>query len=305
MAKVFLSRLVLFLLLITLINSTALSQCCAPGNPVSGSEQTGTLPKKSLRTITFYRHSSSDTYYLESEKATQQGAEAGYDFIGEVISYGLNSRLAFEAELGYYLNKFQDSEVLDRFATHGLNNAVVSAKYAVIKNNGFELSVGSGIKIPISNKVFKDEYDTPYPQEIQPCTGAFGYVGQLYLLKSLSIKWKTVFYSRYEVNTYNKENYRFGNSWINSIFIGRSLTKKLSTVIQIRHEHRTFDMQDKAKYLSTGGTIVFTSPQISYSFPHGIAASAIFDLPVYRKYNGVQLSPKYAIGFSLLKDFSL
>jgi hypothetical protein len=294
------------LLIITLqFNYSCYAQCCAPGNPVSGSEHTGTLPKKTLRSITFFRHSSSDTYYFESEKAIQQGAEAGYDFLGEVLSYGINKRLALEAEFGYYLNKYQDSEVLDRFTTNGLNNSVVSAKYALIKIKGFELSLGSGIKIPISKKVFKDEYETPYPQEIQPCTGAFGYVGQLYLLKSMGIKWKTVLSSRYEVNGFNTEKYRFGNSLINSLFIGRSLTKDLSAVLQIRQEYRTSDFQDKTRYLATGGFIVFASPQISYSFPYHISVSTMFDIPVYRKYNGVQLSPKYAFGLSLLKDFTL
>jgi hypothetical protein len=38
--------------------------------------------------------------------------------------------------------------------------------------------------VPVSRKVFSDEYGVPYPQDIQPSTGAFGFVAQLFFFKS-------------------------------------------------------------------------------------------------------------------------
>ncbi|MGE5382282.1 MAG: hypothetical protein ACM3PX_02505 [Omnitrophica WOR_2 bacterium] len=283
------------------------AQCCSPGNPVSGSEHTGTLPGKTLRTITFYRHSFSDTYYEVSDKSSYQGSRAGYDFIGEVISYGFMNRLAVDAELGYYFNKFQDSDVLGKFTTHGFSNAVLSVKYAVLKTKkGLEVTVGSGIKMPIFHKTFTDEYGVPYTQDIQPSTGAFGYVGQVYALKSLPLsKMRLVFNGRYEHNGYNNDDYRFGDALITSLFIGRTITMNWSAVIQLRNEYRWEDFQSKTRYLATGGDIIFVSPQISHTFKNKMTVSASTDLPVYRKYNGIQLGPKYAFGISLVKDFRL
>lgn len=289
------------------ISELAIAQCCAPGNPVSGSEYIGTLPKKTLRTITYYRHSYSDTYYEGSEVSEIQGMESGYDYIGEVISYGLLKKLSIEAELGYYIDKFQDSEVLDRFTTHGFANAVVSAKYAVLKTkNDMELTVGAGAKVPVSRKIFRDQYGVPYPQELQPSTGAFGFAGQIFFFKGFDEKkWRLVVHGRYELNGYNSEDYRFGDAIFTSLFFGRSFAKHWAATLQLRNEFRFEDWQGDTRYLVTGGDIIFVSPQISYTFKPKLTLSLTGDIPVFRHYNGVQLSPKWAVGISLVKDFCL
>jgi len=289
------------------LSETKLAQCCAPGNPVSGSEYIGTLAKKTLRSITFYRHSYSDTYFEGSEVSDYQGTESGYDFIGEVISYGLINKLTVEAELGYYIDKYQDSEVLDRFTTYGFTNAVVSAKYAVFKTkNDMELTFGAGAKFPVTRKIFEDEYGVPFPQEIQPSTGAFGFVGQLFFFKGFQEKkWRLVIHGRYEVNGYNSVDYRFGDAIFASVYIGRSFAKNWAATVQLRNEFRFEDWQSDTRYLVTGGDILFVSPQVSYTFKPKLTVSVSGDIPVFRHYNGVQLGPKYAFGISVVKDFCL
>jgi hypothetical protein len=297
----------LLLLIFFLSWQWAFSQCCAPGNPVSGSEYIGTLPKKTLRTISFYRHSFSDTYYEGSEVSEYQGTHSGYDFIGEVISYGLIKKLTVEAEIGYYIDKYQDSEVLDRFTTHGFTNGILSAKYAVLKTKkDMELTLGAGAKFPITRKIFKDEYGVPYPQEIQPSTGAFGFVGQMFFFKGFNAKkWRLVMHARYELNGYNSEDYRFGDALFTSVFLGWGFAKNWAATIQLRNEYRWEDWQGDTRYLVTGGEILYASPQISYTFKPRLTLSLMGDIPVYRKYNGVQLGPRYAFGISVVKDFCL
>jgi hypothetical protein len=297
----------LLLLIFFLSWQWAFSQCCAPGNPVSGSEYIGTLPKKTLRTISFYRHSFSDTYYEGSEVSEYQGTHSGYDFIGEVISYGLIKKLTVEAEIGYYIDKYQDSEVLDRFTTHGFTNGILSVKYAVLKTKkDMELTLGAGAKFPITRKIFKDEYGVPYPQEIQPSTGAFGFVGQMFFFKGFNAKkWRLVMHARYELNGYNSEDYRFGDALFTSVFLGWGFAKNWAATIQLRNEYRWEDWQGDTRYLVTGGEILYASPQISYTFKPRLTLSLMGDIPVYRKYNGVQLGPRYAFGISVVKDFCL
>lgn len=285
----------------------ASAQCCSPGNPVSGSEYVGILPKKTLRTITYYRHSFSDTYYEGSEVSDYQGTESGYDFIGEVLSYGILKKLTAEAELGYYLTKYQDSDVLDEFRTHGFSNATLSVKYAVLKTKqDMELTLGAGAKLPVSRKVFMDEYGVPYPQEIQPSTGAFGFAGQVFFYKGFNEKkWRVIFQGRYEINGYNEEDYRFGDALFMSVFLGWNFIENWAATVQLRNEYRWEDWQGETRYLVTGGDILYFSPQISHTFKHDITLSLNGDIPVFRNYNGVQLGPKYAVGLSVVKDFCL
>jgi hypothetical protein len=302
-----LKNYLLVIFAVALINETTKSQCCSPGNPVSGSEYVGILPMKTLRTITFYRHSYSDIYYEGSEISDYQGTRSGYDFIGEVLSYGILRKLTAEAELGYYLTKYQDSDVLNEFRTHGFSNATLSLKYALFKSvKDMELTLGAGAKLPVSRKVFVDEYGVPYPQEIQPSTGAFGFVGQLYFFKGFrQKKWRLVVHGRYELNGYNSEDYRFGDAVFTSLFISRTLKENWSATLQFRNEYRWEDWQGETRYLVTGGDILYLSLQVSYLFKSSLTVSINGDIPVYRNYNGVQLGPKYAFGISLVKDFCL
>lgn len=300
-------KYLLFIIIFITAQQSSIAQCCSPGNPVSGSEYVGILPKKTLRTITYYRHSFSDTYYEGSEISDYQGTQSGYDFIGEVLSYGIFKKVTAEAELGYYFTKYQDSDVLDEFRTHGFTNATVSLKYALLKSkNDMELTLGAGSKFPVSRKVFRDEYGVPYPQEIQPSTGAFGFVAQLFFFKGFKEKkWRLVAIGRYELNGYNSEDYRFGDAVFTSVFIGRSFAKNWSATLQLRNEYRWEDWQGDTRYLVTGGDILYLSPQVSYTFQQRITVSVMGDIPVYRHYNGVQLGPKYAFGISVVKDFCL
>jgi len=292
---------------LTVTELTGIAQCCAPGNPVSGSEYVGILPKKTLRTISYYRHSYSDTYYEGSEISDYQGTQSGYDFIGEVLSYGIIKKLTVETELGYYVYKYQESELIGKFRTYGFTNATVSLKYAILKTKkDMELTLGAGAKLPLSRKVFVDDYGVPYPQDIQPSTGSFGFVGQVFFYKSfLEKKWRVVVLARYEINGYNSEDYRFGDALFTSVFVGRSFAKNWSATLQLRNEYRLEDWQGDTRYLVTGGDILYVSPQISYTFKPRLTLSVTADIPVFRNYNGIQLGPKYAFGISLVKDFCL
>jgi hypothetical protein len=301
-----LKNFLLILIGLTILAQDSIAQCCSPGNPVSGSEYVGTLPPKTLRTITYFRHSFSDTYYEGSQVSDYQGTHSGYDFLGEVLSYGIIKKLTVEAELGYYIYKYQESDALGKFTTYGFSNATVSLKYALLKTKkDMELALGAGAKVPVSRKVFSNEYG-PYPVDIQPSTGAYGFVAQLFFYKGFKEKkWRVVVLNRFEINGYNADDYRFGNALFSSVFIGRSFAKNWAATLQLRNEYRWEDWQGDTRYLATGGDILFVSPQVSYTFKPRLTLSAMADIPIFRDYNGIQLGPKYAFGISVVKDFCL
>jgi hypothetical protein len=209
-------------------------------------------------------------------------------------------------KLGYYIYKYQESDVLGKLKTYGFSNATVSLKYAVLKTKkDMELTLGAGAKGPVSRKVFSNDYG-PYPPDLQPSTGAYGFVAQLFFYKGFKEKkWRVVVLNRFEINGYNSEDYRFGNALFSSAFIGRTFAKNWAATLQFRNEYRWEDWQSDTRYLATGGDILFVSPQLSYTFKPRLTLSITADFPIFRDYNGIQLGPKYAFGISVVKDFCL
>jgi hypothetical protein len=283
------------------------AQCCSPGNPVAGANQVGILPKYTLRSVTFYRHSYSDTYYTGSEKAEYQGSTATFNYIGEIVSFGLPWRFTTELELGYFVNKNQINELAGKSETSGPSNGVISLKYGIFKTKrNFELTIASGLKFPFTTAVQYDDIGIAYPPEIQPSTGALGYVGQLFIAQGFpKVRMKTILTNRFEYNGTNPQGYKFGSALFTSLFVSKSLFAHLVVLVQFRNEYRAIDHQEGIAIPVTGGGIVYVAPQVSYNFPHGWSLSANCDIPVYRYYNGLELGPKIAEGLTLIKDFNL
>jgi hypothetical protein len=291
------------------------AQCCSPGNPVAGASQVGILTPYTLRTVTYFRTSYSDTYYIKDSKTSRGGSFARYNYIGEILSFGLPLRFTTELELGYFLEKMQDSDPSNLHnKTYGLSNGVLSVKYGFLKSPKlYELTGGVGFKFPFTREPMTDSIGAFYPPEIQPSTGAFGVVGQLFFAKGFRpIQMKVMLINRYEYNGQNKEDYQFGSSLFSSVFISKTFFQHLVVMLQFRNEYRWKDKQyyqkedgtDDFFYMTgTGGDIVFIAPQVSWSFPKGWSVSVNCDVPVYRYYNGEQLTPRAAGGISLIKDF--
>jgi hypothetical protein len=292
------------------------AQCCSPGNPVAGASQVGILAPYSLRTVTYFRTSYSDTYYKKDHKTGREGSYARYNYIGEILSFGLPLRFTTELELGYFLEKTQDSDPTHLHnKTYGLSNGVLNLKYGFIKSPKlYELTGGAGFKFPFTRTPMTDTNGVFYPPEIQPSTGAFGVVGYLFFSKGFrSIQMKVMVQGRYEYNGRNKDEYQFGQSLFTSLFVTKSFFSHLVVMLQLRNEYRWKDKQYYTKedgqedffYMTeSGGDIVILAPMASWSFPKGWAVSVNVDIPLYRYYNGEQLSPRAAGGISLIKDFN-
>ena len=285
---------------------SAWSQCCSAGNPLGGSANVGAPDAGTLRTVAFLRHSYSDTYYAGSRKAEFQGTTAGYYYFGTVLAYGFTERLTAETELGLFLDKRKKDPSLAPEQAWGLANGTVSLKYGIWKNTlrEWELTAGAGMRFPFSKKLVTDEYDFPISTDVQPSTGAFGFVGQLFLYKDfLARGWRFFLLNRFEKNAKNDIGYQYGNALITAFFTSRRINLHWTAILQLRNEQRKIDHWEGAKLNATGGDIVVLSPQLNYTIAGKWNVSFLVDLPVYRKYNLAQLSPKYAFAVNLVRDF--
>lgn len=303
-------------------NHNASSQCFAsPGNPVAGNANLGVLDKGIIRTIAFYQYTYADRYYEGSNSiiwdAGSALSSANFNYTGLSIGYGISNKFTIETELGYFINKtqyFKNSDISPRDG-RGLSNAVISGKYNIYKNviNGIEFSMAAGAKVPFSTKPQTNEHGTPLHIDVQPSIGSFGAVFQSFFVKEFdNISARLMLINRYETNfTENDMGYRFGDSFITSLFLSKHLanqythlTKDLTAIVQLRHEYikpyyRYGDLRDQV----SGNNSFYIAPQLNYNLNMLWNFSLIYDLPVYQYYNGIQLADTYRITFTVTRDF--
>lgn len=284
----------------------------------------GVLGKNYLRAITYYRHSYSDTYYQGSQKTTDNVdlANSSYNFAGVAIAFGLTKRLTIETDAGYYFDKTQNhnNPKVPQTKGYGMSNGSVTLKYgALIKPaSQVEITAGAGFRYPFGTN---PQYinGNQVSRDLQPSTNAFGASAMLFFNKGFpSITLRIFSINRYDYNFGIKNDYiqhtdyKYGNILLNSVFVSKKIMKYFFGIIQVRNEWKTND-QDFAnindeggnKVINSGFDLVTVSPQLSYSFVGKWNLTVLCDIPVYKYYNGKQMTPKYSFAISLTRDFNL
>ena len=237
---------------------------------------------------------------------------ANYNFTGLAFGYGITKRLTVEIDFGYFINKTQiylDNNIFNGMKTkgYGFSNGGVNLKYGIFVKPAkqIELTAGAGFRYPFTtNPQMVD--GVQLNRDIQPSTNAFGANGMLFFnfgIPSITLRLFTI--NRYEYNFHDKVDYKYGNILLNSIFISKKIMKYFFGILQVRNEFKTTDIYKGKPEVNTGYDIVFLSPQLSYSVAGKWNVTLLCDIPVYKSYNGRQLTPKYAVALSLSRDINL
>jgi hypothetical protein len=298
--------------IILLLNlSLGFSQCCSTGSPVAGVSSVGIVEKNNLRTTLFYKHGFSDSYYAGNHKLSNGGliSHADFNYLSLFLGYGIANHLCIETELGYFLNKTQHYNLEPAYILKGfgLNNGVASLKYNIFQtaDKNIEYTAGAGVKFPF-NSTPQTVKNVQLPVDIQPSTHAWGTVFHSFLSKKLNKpEGRIVLVNRFEMNLKDKTGYQFGNVLYSSLYLCKPFLNAFTAVIQFRNEWKFEDKMNSTDNPNTGSNNIYFSPQISYRFQKKWNLSALFDIPVYRYYNGTQLGTKYAFAFTLMREFVL
>jgi hypothetical protein len=284
---------------------------------VGASVYVGVLGKNYLRAISYYRHSYSDTYYEKDHKSNEdvQLSNSSFNFAGLAVAYGVTKRLTIELDAGYYFDKTQNFKHIDyQTQGYGLSNGTLTFKYGTIIRpvQQIELTTGFGIRFPFSTK--PQEVDgVQLNRDVQPSTNAFGVSEMLFFNKGFpAITLRLFSINRYEYNFADRRDYKYGNVLLNSIFVSKKIVKYFFGILQVRSEWKTND-KDYANANENGGNTVINSgfylltvsPQLSYSIVGKWNLTASVDLPMYKYYNGKQMTPGYSVAVSLTRDFNL
>jgi hypothetical protein len=290
------------------------AQCCSMGNPASGQTGLHVLQKNQLKVHTFFKHGYNETYFRQNVRLINYGpySHSSYDYGAVYVGYGLTSRLTLEHEAGYFFDKqlrFHDPE-MDALINsgYGLSNGILSLHYSAFSSQSTEseLSVAGGVKYPFSRTPLSID-GVEMPIELQPGTGALGFVGRVIYSFPVGGTGMVAFLQhRYETNRPNRFQYRYGDGHHTSLSVSIPLIPFLETNIQLRNEYRVADTTPSAARLaSEGSNILYFTPVVSFLVPGNFQLSVFTDIPLYKYYFGEQLSNRYALGFSLSRSFSL
>jgi hypothetical protein len=190
--------------------------------------------------------------------------------------------------------------------TSGLSNSVVTLKYSLWKDvfREWEVTAGAGLRFPFTKRLALDETGFPLSMDVQPSTGAMGFVGQVLLYKGfLPEGWRFFLLNRYEQNAANNIDYRFGQALTSTLFVSRKINLHWTGILQLRNEWRDIDTWEDIPLNTTGGNVVSVSPQLNYTIAQKWNVSVLVDVPVWRRYNLAQLGAKYAVAVNVVRDF--
>ncbi|MCX6287868.1 MAG: hypothetical protein NTY96_12200 [Bacteroidetes bacterium] len=292
------------------ISKVVFPQCCSTGSPVGATVYVGVLAKNNLRFVTYFRNSYSNTYYQGNSK-TEDNVPlrfSYYNFAGLAFGYGVTKRLTVEVDFGYFLNKTQEFKYIDFKETgYGLTNGGVGVKYGIyIKpSRQIEFTAGAGFRYPFTTK--PQELDgVQLSRDVQPSTNAFAVNIMLFFNKgwpSVGIRLFTL--NRFEYNFADKLKYQYGSVLLNSVFFSKKIIPYFFAILQVRGEWRSHDNDDGVIRENSGNYLLIVSPQLSYSVAGKWNVSVLYDFPVYKSYNGKQLTPRYSFAVSISHDFDL
>jgi len=284
------------------------AQCCASGNPFIGDAEQPALQSNVLTTALTYRYSHSEQYYHNDspyhELNFTQTANVNYTELQ--LAYGVTRWLTVMGDLGYFFNKTLHTEGQDPMRGYGLGDAALYLKFNLYSNAKarFNISPSIGMKFPIG--VFDQEVDNvKLPISVQPSSGSFKYLATVFVSKGIAGKIALAGFVSYEyAQLIDSENfyYQYGQQWIGAIYFNYKIIKNLSLDLQVRNEYRKEATRENDETVqSSGYNLTCFTPQLTYAFKYNWYLSAFSDIPVYKYYNGIQMSFGYALSLRLTK----
>lgn len=281
------------------------SQCCGGCNPIGGNTNLGTIPKNILQINAYHRYAFSEGY-MEKDHASDfkfvKSAASNYD--GLQVGYGVTKRLTVDFETGYYLNRTQNFEIYNyKYSLNGYGGSslIFSGRYNIVKDTAhdFEFTAGAGVKMPWSTTPMVSN-GVELSEDVQPSNGAYGIVLRSFLLKEFDDAGLKLFLiNNVTINGTNPKSYKEGNSYITSLFLSKTFFSRLTTIAQVRNEVRDRSYRDNMLVGSSGGYRFIFVPQVNYTIKKKYNISALYELPFYQYYNGIQLRDVSAFSINL------
>lgn len=301
----FIRLITIFTLLTSVMTNDSFCQCgCIGGAAVGsasligGTSNLGVLKQGYGRAIGTLIYSNGNNFFHNDipTEPLEDILVRGYSstFTGLILGYGITNDLTVDIETGYFANKMQDYGET-KLSGSGFSHTTLFIKYNMInqRRNSFEWSTGIGGKLPLASR------EQNLPQNIKSSNGAFGGVLLSFIRKGFDYdEWNLLLINRYEWNDINNGMFQTGQSFINSMFVTKSLFDDFIGVLELRSDVKLKDRLFGEELSNTGWNIVVIAPQLNYAIGDWFI-TAFYEYPVYKYYNETQLTNKQNIGLAL------
>ncbi len=285
------------------------AQCCSSGNPFLGSAGQPALQSRVLTAALTYRYSRSSRFYHNDSpyRDLNFSQTARVNYAELQLAYGATRWLTVAGEFGYFFNKTLQTKGQDPMRGYGPGDLAIHMKFNLLSLPRSRLSItpSVGIKLPVG--VFDQEVDhVKLPISVQPSSGGYRYLANLFISKGIGKISLAGFVSYEYSQLIESENfyYRYGDQWMTALYFNYRPWKRLTIDLQVRNEYRARSTREHDERIgSSGYDVVFFTPQVTCAFRHDWYLSAYGDIPLYKYYNGIQMSFGYAMNLTLSKSF--
>lgn len=189
------------------------------------------------------------------------------------------------------------------YNVRGAGDPVVGARQAFFRGPGHVLVASVGIQLPFGADDRLDEYDaTILDPTMQPGTGAGDLITALQWTSVGPGRTEITLSGTYQINTTNSYDYRFANTAIAAITVGRPVGR-LTPSLQVKLFNQGRSELGSTKVPSTGATVVYLNAGLRYRSAEGVGVYGYALVPAYRQMNDAQLAPRFSFLFGLSKAF--
>ena len=163
----------------------------------------------------------------------------------------------------------------------GLGDVVAMARYVVLpmKDYGFQLSIGGGIKLPTGSTdsgfkkapSFATNVNSPMPTQMG--TGEYEYKAELGVSKLINENMRVDFHTMYTHRPLAHNDYDFGNEFSYDLAFTGAATKNINLGIEYNGKYNSdtdmgddtnLQLQQMLPFKAFSGTVGYITPQIEY-----------------------------------------
>lgn len=293
--------------------------CCSGGVPISGNLG---LPQGSAGTWQF-----SLAYDINVLKTLMEGSEVLDDQSRKRVTksflfqsgYTISNRLSTDVFLSYVEQERTISQFgnTDFTSTNGIGDAAILFKYnlSTSTSKNLLLTIATGPKIPTGRSDFKRDDGIPLNADLQPGSGSWDglfWANGIYKFNfrpTFNISSTAIFSIKGKNNKYlGNQTYQFGNelqallSFNDSYLLGKNL---LDASLIFRYRKALSDRFNEFDMPSTGGQWIFIAPGISLQLSQKFSINSNFEIPIYSKVEGTQLSPTYRMNVGVFYKINM
>jgi len=291
--------------------------CCSGGsaNPISGGASTGVLQKNQIDFSLSHQYSYTDEFYSGDKDTINLIDQLTSNYLFVKLDYGLSEKFTISLSTGYFFNKTSiELGYKDTVSSSGISDVIIFPRYSIFNtkraNSRTELTVGVGMKIPVSSNTDKHEIEEGVhifsPPTVQVTTGShdlmlYGFLFQGYQKKKLRLFTSALYIKK----SYNSMGQKFGDYASLGLFVGKTVLKNVGLTAQVKGEWvgkmevaETVSEEDLIAYNidlhASGSKKLFFVPQISYSYKD-LSLFVSSDIPLYQYMTGVQPGSMYQV----------